>query len=577
MTTLASIAIGKEAVESIYDLYQAEVSSGVTEFVRHHDLAVTWAKSSPWVDTYDDGDVLAVLDGRLHVPVVDVGIQAQSLVARYREHGEMVGRGLLGDFVFIILDRSEDTVLVARDPLGVRPWYQSTKGRLTAGASDAAALTSLAWVNSGVNESVAIEFLGARTSSRGPTIIEGIRTLPPGETWCWARGRGRYTQHHIWSFETDFDVSWDDAAERCRGLLDQAVSSRLSVDNPVSAQLSGGLDSSSVVGTVARLSPSKLVAERLTFEGDDADESIYSDAVASYWGIPVVSSPAWMPTKEEALELTFKMKRPVPDPNFTMFIGLDRTQAQLGRSYMLTGLGGDDAFVAASAATRVLAVASFNGPPDRGSMIRSIVISPRAGWHHFVRPTLHYVAPWKGPRLPFWVSERAALLAKLRDLLHKHPPKVTGVAAVDERISNITTGYDAAILESRALVADETGRRESHPFLDPRFVEGTYGLNPWWPTRGGHTRALQVEAFKDRLPPSVAARRSKVEFSGVFWPQLLDEVELAAVRSGPLTALGWLDQNGFDRLVMSARQGMANYAIPLSRCVALDRWLRSRG
>lgn len=98
-------------------------------------------------------------------------------------------------------------------------------------------------------------------------------------------------------------------------------------------------------------------------------------------------------------------------------------------------------------------------------------------------------------------------------------------------------------------MTDSIGRRESHPFLDPRFIEATYGLDMWWPVRDGHTRALQAAAFSDRLPPLVAQRHSKADFD-----------------------FGWLDSTGFDMLLGKAKEGKANAAIPLSRCVSLDRW-----
>jgi hypothetical protein len=152
---------------------------------------------------------------------------------------------------------------------------------------------------------------------------------------------------------------------------------------------------------------------------------------------------------------------------------------------------------------------------------------------------------------------------------------VTGVDAIDERLANLTEGYDAATLETRAVVTDQAGRRESHPFLDPRVVHATYGLDPWWATRDGHDRALEVHAFQDRLPHVVEQRRSKAEFSEVFWPALLDDVRLQQVRTGPLHERGWLDAEGFDTVVANAERGMANAAIPLSRCVLLDQWVRT--
>jgi asparagine synthase (glutamine-hydrolysing) len=576
MTFLASVAAGRESADSLHTLHERQVASGQVRFARHGDLAVVWTTGSSWIDTHDDGTVLVVLDGRLHEVSAGVGHQAELLLERYRATGSEVAKGLLGDFVFIVLDRETRTLLVARDPIGVRPWYQATSGSRLAGASDLATLASLPWVDTAVNEPIAIEHLAARAESRGETIYRGIRTLRPGETWHVVGHQAETFLHHRWNLHPELGISWEDAAERCRLLLDEAVRCRLDVGGPATSELSGGLDSSSVVGTVVKLGRSDLVVGRLVFDGPRADERFYSDAVIDHWGIRAVSSPAWIPSKEEGWELTRRLRRPLPDPNFTMFVGLHRMLLGQGRPDGLTGLGGDDAFIASGIASRVVSTVRLRQGHILKELLRANALRPRAAWPEILRPTLHYLAPWKGDRLPPWLSDQAAARADLPRLFRRRAERVTGVAAIDERIANLTSGYDAWILEVRAVVSDEVGRRESHPFLDPRFIEATYGLDPWWPTRGGHTRALQVEAYGDRLPPAVGRRRSKADFSEVFWPQMLDDETLEQVQTGPLADLGWLDRPGFDALVAYAKEGKANAAIPLFRCVSLDRWLRSR-
>ena len=148
------------------------------------------------------------------------------------------------------------------------------------------------------------------------------------------------------------------------------------------ADLSGGLDSSIVVGTMARLGAEDLLAGRLVFEGRDADERRYSDAVAEHWGIPLVSAPPWLGSAEECLELTRRLKRPVPDPHFTMFTTLHETLAAHGRLDSLTGSGGDDAFAVTAIGGRVVerGAVSDRGPSSARSPPPPSDAHGRHGW-----------------------------------------------------------------------------------------------------------------------------------------------------------------------------------------------------
>ena len=575
MTFTASVAAGDNAVTALRALHESRIAQGRVTFITHGGLAIAWSADCRWIDSHDDGNLLIVIDGHLHDPPVARGRQAEMLATKYRDKGIDFATGLLGDFVIIVLDRMTAHLSVARDPLGVRPWFLATSGNLHSGASDLATLASLPWVNTEVDVPVVIEYLAARSQSRGPTFYRGIRSLRPGETWHIRDQDARTFGYHRWNLQPDPGISFEDAAERCRVLLDEVVQSRLQIGEPATSELSGGLDSSSVVGTIAKLGWPDLAVGRLLFDTPRADERFYSDAVVAHWGIPALSSPPWLPTPQEGWELTHRLKRPVPDPHFTMFTGLHRLLLQNGRPDGLTGLGGDDAFVSADIASRVLSAVQLR----QGRVLRELFggfrQQPGTAWREVVKPTLHRLAPWKGDRLPRWISNRAANEAGLPQLMLERPKRVTGIPAIDYRIQNLTTGYDAFVLETSAIVNDETGRRQSHPYLDPRFIEATYGLDPSWPSRGGHTRALQIEAYRDRLPREVATRRDKVEFSEIFWPQVLEEESLRAIRTGPLAERGWLDHTGFDELTLKAERGMATAAIPLSRCVSVDRWLRS--
>ena len=572
MTFIAAVATGTAAVDDLRRLLERSATDRQVGWAAHEGMAVAWATGQRWVTSEDDGDVLVVLDGQLHIPPVPGRSPASLLAERYRAMGADLARGLLGDFTAIVLDRSRRTLLVCRDPLGIRPWFQSTSGPRHTAATDEATLCKLPWVDDQVDEDVTLGYLAFVSRSEGPTLHRGITTLPPGTTWRFRNGSQDVWRHHDWAIRPEPRVPWEEALERARAVLDEAVRCRIEAAGPVGSELSGGLDSSAVVGTAVRLGHPPLVG-RLLFEGRSADERDYSDAVIEHWGLEALSVPPWIPTQEELDQFAADLHRPVPDANFTMFLGLHQALGAAGRTTGLTGLGGDDAFIAMPYETRVASAVQQRQWDVLGPLLRQTLRSPWHAWYETWRPTLRHLSSRGRPRPPGYVTAAAAERHGLTERFTR-PPRLTGIAAIDQRAVNLTTGHTPFLFEFRAIVTDLTGQRFTHPFLDPRLITALYGLNPWFPARGGHRRALEPAAYADRLPPAVRDRRTKAEFSEVFWPQVFTEDVLRRVTTGPLTTRGWLDLDGFQNILNGAREGRAWAALPLSRAVEVDRWLR---
>lgn len=574
MTFIAAVAAGAEAVMELERALAERVKSHDVNWVSDESRAVAWRAHHPWVSSKDDGDTLVVLDGRLHNLSGQGAAQAELLLHRYSVLGADLARGLLGDFVVIVLDRKRSRILVCRDPLGVRPWYQSSGSSKHVGATDVATLCSVSWVDQAVDEAVALDYLAGLDVSRGPTFHRGIKTLPTGSTWLSCKIETRTFRHHTWDIRPEPNTTWDEAVQRCRGVLDEAVRCRVRALDSVTSELSGGLDSTAVVGTVLKLGFEDLVVGRLLFDGPRADEREYSDAAIRHWGLRAVSADPWLPTDEEWAELTEVMRRPPPDGNFIMSVGLYRAFQAADRFGCVTGLGGDDAFVSMPRESLVISAIQQHDVKELGRVLRADLQHPRQAWRQTWRPTLRHLTPRGRSRPPRYIAPVAAEEYGLTARFAARPVRLTGIDAIDARADGITSGYVAKILEDTALVDDLIGWRSAHPFLDPRLIRGTYGLNPWFPTRGGHRRALQVAAFGDRLPSAVRDRRDKAEFSGVMWARADIDASRRSILHGPLVDRGWLDIDGFKDLLVDAREGRANAALPFSRAVALDRWLR---
>lgn len=574
MSFVAAVATGPEAVAGLERLLAPHRPGGNIGWVFHEDRAVFWNAHHRWVSSAHDGDVTVVLDGQLHNLFQQDRSQAELLLERYRDLGSDVARGLLGDFVLIVLDRSRRRLIVARDPVGVRPWYQATAGERQAGASDVATLCRLPWVDDGPDESEALAYLADGVESRGATFHRGIGSLRPGSTWCsdpWATDT---RVHHRWDIRPQGELGWDDAVNLCRTVIDEAVRSRVRVAGMATSQLSGGLDSSAVVGTAKKLGFQDVLVGRLLFDGEPADEREFSDSVIDHWGLRAVSARPWVLSDHEMHDLMHSLHRPPPDPNFTMFAPLHRAFLAEGRWTGLTGLGGDDAFVARSRRSRVVSSAQLGQFAELAQAVRADVRNPRLGWRRTWKPVLGYLLPRTRRKPPAYISRRAADGTGLTERFSEPVPRLTGIKAIDERARGLTVGYVAWLLEAGAVVSDLSGWRDSHPFFDPRVINAIYGLNPWFPVRGGHDRALEVAAFADRLPDEIRTRRSKAEFSGLPWPG--EPHDSSTLMNGPLGQRGWLDREGLNDLMSKRRMGHPEAVYPLFRATALDRWFRLR-
>ncbi|MGY1812841.1 asparagine synthase-related protein [Blastococcus sp. SYSU D00820] len=570
----AAVASGAAAVEELRRVLASRIARGSISWAAHEGLAVAWTAEHRWVTSADDGDVLVVLDGHLHNLFEEGRSHVDLLHHRYRSTGERVADGLLGDFVAIVLDRRRGRLLVARDPVGVRPWYQARSGVRHSGASEVATLCAQSWVDDSVDKVEALAYLAGDMRSIGPTLHRGITSLGPGATWISTGDAHSVRLHHRWDIRAEPDVSWDEAVERSRAAVDEAVRDRVRAIGAATSELSGGIDSSAIVGTLVEFGYDDVLAGRLLFEGPRADERTFSDAVLEHWGLRAVSAAPWLPTAEETDRLVHDLRRPPPDPNFTMSVGLHRALLDAGRTSALSGLGGDDAFTAMSTPSLIVSALQQRRRDLMWRLARTTVTAPWPSWQQLWRPTLGHLRARRRTHVPPHVDSRAARRSGLLDRLRSRPLPVTGVEAVDERCDGLTSGYLARILEDGAIVADLSRWRTTHPLLDPRVIQATYGLDPWFPVRGGHFRALQVAAFRDRLPPMVRERQSKAEFSEVV--QQPDDDRAREIAAGPLSKRGWLEPAALARLRHAQGDAAASAAFHLARTDQLDRWFRTR-
>src|SRR5262245_52840124 len=177
------------------------------------------------------------------------------IVHLYEQYGESCVDKMRGMFAFAIWDERRKTLLLGRDRLGIKPlFYTVADGRLAFG-SELKALLQLPEVERRLNWSSVNYLFTAMCTPSSESIVEGVHKLKPGHILTASVRKGIQTRRY-WDvvFDADYGKSEQYFIERLRDLLEESVRLRLIADVPVGAFLSGGIDSSSIVATMARLS-----------------------------------------------------------------------------------------------------------------------------------------------------------------------------------------------------------------------------------------------------------------------------------------------------------------------------------
>ena len=214
------------------------------------------------------------------------------LLKGYHAWGEGLLDRLYGMFSFAIVERDTGVVFLARDRLGIKPLYTAEIAGGFRFASTLPALLRGGEVDTGIDPAALHHYLTFHAVVPPPlTILKGIRKLPPAHFLkIGADGSKRLERYWTCPFETpeaDRALSFEDWQDRVLGALRDAVERRLVADVPVGVLLSGGLDSSLVVGLLAEAGQKGLETFSIGFESvgsEKGDEFEYSDIVAKHFG-----------------------------------------------------------------------------------------------------------------------------------------------------------------------------------------------------------------------------------------------------------------------------------------------------
>jgi asparagine synthase (glutamine-hydrolysing) len=213
------------------------------------------------------------------------GSDIEVTVHLYEEEGEAFLSRLRGMFALALWDARRRRLILARDRLGIKPLHYALLGGRLLFASELKALLRLPEIEGRINWSALGHLFTSLCTPASESIVEGVKKLEPGRLLV--ADQGREPRLATWwtpRFEPDRSRTEEECAERLRALLEESVRLHLVSDVPLGAFLSGGIDSSAVVATMARLVPGPVKTFSIGFDEPGFSEIEPARAVARRFG-----------------------------------------------------------------------------------------------------------------------------------------------------------------------------------------------------------------------------------------------------------------------------------------------------
>jgi asparagine synthase (glutamine-hydrolysing) len=267
----------------------------------------------------------------------------EAIVHAYEQWGTGAIRRLRGMFGLAIWDVRTKSLLIARDRAGIKPmYYADVNGRLYFG-SELKSLLEAPDLPRDLDLDALDHYLSFLYTPREGSIFKRVRKLPPGHLMTWRNGTLKVEQYWQLSAEEDFRGSEGDAVAQLRRVLTDAVRCHLLSDVPLGAFLSGGIDSSLVVGLMSEISGSRVKTFSIGFDEPAFDELEHARKVAQHFG----TEHHEFVVKPDAISildrLVWHFDEPFADPSAipTWYVS---EMARRHVTVVLSGDGGDELF-----------------------------------------------------------------------------------------------------------------------------------------------------------------------------------------------------------------------------------------
>lgn len=458
---------------------------------------------------------------------------SEAVIHGYEEWGAQVVQRLRGMFAFGIWDQREHRLLLARDRIGKKPLFYGHSNACLVFASELQAILSTDVAQRDVDLTAVDAYFSLGYIPAPHTIFAAVRKLPPACVLQFCPRDGTdpvVTRYWSLSHEPKLNLGESEAADAIRAKVTEAVRLRLASDVPLGAFLSGGVDSSVVVGLMAQLSPKPVKTFTIGFADQAYDERPLARLVAERYATDHTELEVEPDTATVLPALLEHVGEPFADSSAipTYYV------ARLTRNAVtvaLTGDGGDESFAgydrywAHAAASRIAhwpglarATAVFSRlAPSHGEHRSRASRAARFFTGLGDDPAVRY-ARWIGASNGCldWNARQTLYTPEFLGRLENTPAgswltapfqAANALHPVDAAMSvDVATYLPGDLLVKTDITTMANGLEARSPFLDHEVMELAASLPVHLKLRGQTSKYLLRHAFADLVPERILSQ-----------------------------------------------------------------------
>ena len=561
----------------------------------------------------EDGSVVVVFNGEIYnyqtlIPelqaaghVFKTKSDTEVIVHAWEQWGEACVERFRGMFAFALWDRNRQTFFMARDRLGVKPLFYAVldDGMLLFG-SELKSVMAHGGLKRDIDPLALEEYFALGYVAEPRTIFRQARKLPPAHCLAIRRGESVGEPREFWDvkFTLDASITAEEAQEELLRRLDESVKLRMIAEVPLGAFLSGGVDSSAVVASMARVSNQPVNTCSIAFDDPAYNESEFAKMVADRYQ----TNHRVETVRSDDFDLIDTLAHLYDEPFADSSAIPTYRVCQLARTHVtvaLSGDGGDETFggyrryrLHMMEERMRAALPESLRRPLFGLLGR---VYPKADWaprmfrakttfegmaRTSVEGYFHSMSLIREPlRSQLYSSSLRAQLGgySAREVFNRHAARAQTddplalIQYIDQHtylVGDINTKVD------RASMAHSLEVRE--PLMDHPLVEWAATLPSSFKLSGNSGKHFMKKALESRLPDDVLYR-PKMGFAvplARWFRGPLRERMRAALLKGPILDGGWFNADVVRQLVEQHESGVRDHSTPLWTLLMFDAFLR---